>query len=230
MQIEKIKFENVDFYYNEDKKIFENINMNIPLNTTFWLHGALGSGKGTFLKLIMGMVIPTKGSLFINDIDTSKCSVQEFEKYRKLMGFSFDTGGLIYNKTLLENLTLPLIYHRFCSKTQACERVMHYLEKFEIQEFKDMRPAFIPPGVSKLALLIRSLIHYPELVLWNNPTMGLDEDYFPKVIDLVREFQKEHGLKHFFVASEDFEFMNVFSFELMNFEGTNVSILGQEAA
>ena len=144
------------------------------------------------------------------------------------MGVCFDHGGLVYNRTIEENLLLPLNYHHFCSQTEAKERVTHYLNQLKIIEFKDLRPAFVPAGVNRLVILLRSLIHFPELLLWNNPTMGLDEDFFKPVIELVREMKEHHGLKHIFIASEDFEFMNVFGFEILNFENGKITLLGQQ--
>jgi phospholipid/cholesterol/gamma-HCH transport system ATP-binding protein len=227
---EKIEMKNLSFKYGDGENIFEEVTTNIPLNRTYWLHGPVGSGKGTFLKFLLGLETPTSGSFIINDVDTANCYLQDFHPFKKRMGYCFDQGGLINNRTLFENLSLPLLYHGFCTEMKAKDRIHHYFNQCNIAQFAHQRPAFVPTGVYKLALLIRSLIHFPEMLIWNNPTMGLDEDNFTMVTDLLKEFQNDHGLKHVFMASEDFEFMNVLNFEIMNFADKKIDVVGGMAA
>ena len=123
MKINSLKFEGLEFGYPEQDLIFENVDFDFPLNQFVWVKAGYGSGRSTLLQLIAGLQQSTKGKYLINDQNVSEMSFEEFLPYRMNIGYGFDFGGLINNRTLLENLTLPLEYHKTCTRVQAEDRV-----------------------------------------------------------------------------------------------------------
>src|SRR5690606_33550704 len=121
----------------------------IPLGKNIFVTGKPGGGQSTLLKLIAVLVQPQSGSFFINDHDTTEMSFEEFLPIRLKIGYSFDYGGLFANRTLRENLMLPLLYHKICSESEAAERAQAFAEEFFFSSQEHQRPAMVSGGLRK---------------------------------------------------------------------------------
>lgn len=188
--IEKFEFVDVSFAFEGEDFILAHSNIQLPLGEIISLRGDRGSGRSTVLQMLAGLQTPTHGRMEINGLNLLDMSFDEFLPYRLKIGYTFDLGGLLSNRTIRENLLLPLNYHRICSPAQAQERVDYYLNKFGLQKAKDARPANVSGGVRKLACLIRSLLLEPEILLLDDLTVGISkplvEEYCQCIYDLRR--------------------------------------------
>ncbi|MBX2993178.1 MAG: ATP-binding cassette domain-containing protein [Bdellovibrionaceae bacterium] len=208
-KIEKLRFENVSFKFDGQDPVFENVDFDFPMNQMVWVKAEHGSGRSTLLQILAALQMPTKGNYLINDANVGEMSFEEFLPYRLAIGYGFDMGGLIHNRTLFENLILPLNYHKVLSPQEAGERVTHYMREFNLTKYKDQRPSFMPGGAKKLACLLRAVILHPQMVLLDDPTVGLPQDTALKFFDLLETLRKEGSLKHAFVSSFDEKFMGL---------------------
>ena len=118
----------------------------------------------------------TQGKLFYNNDDVLDYSFDEFQNYRLNVGYSFDYGGLLNNKTIKENILLPLHYHNELDAEEAEKRVEDYLARYMLEEFADLRPAMTPGYVRKLACVVRSLALDPEVLFLDGPTTAVDKE------------------------------------------------------
>lgn len=201
-QIRSLRLEKVVFGYEGRPAIFEDLNLDATQAPLVWLHGAPGLGKSSLLKILAGLVSPQSGHYWINDVDVLDLSFKEFLPYRLCIGYSFDTGGLLSNRTLYENLILPLLFHKRCAVHEAHARVMHWLERFDLARVKDLRPFAVTGGQRKSTVLLRSLIHHPQIVLLDDATSGLKQDGLDAFYDILEESMERFGLKHILFCGE----------------------------
>jgi ABC-type multidrug transport system ATPase subunit len=118
------------------------------------------------------------------------------------MGYGFDMGGLINNKTLAENILLPLQYHKIWSEDEIQARVTETIELFGLQRSRDLRPYAIPGSQRKLTCVIRAFVHEPQLVFLDDPLTGLKEDNINDLMTYIDEAFARRGLRQIFFTSE----------------------------
>ena len=136
--------------------------------------------------------------------------------FRLQIGYSFDYGGLINNRSLLENLTLPLLYHKTLEFNEARDRAMAVLKMFDIQKFAGERPAHVPGRVRKIICLLRPLMMRPQMLLMDDPSVGIGQDSTYVLVDLIHDLRKQGFLSHIFMSSYDEKFVNLFDHHILH--------------
>ena len=207
--IKEIKFENLVFSHDGGELLFENVDFQFPMNQIVWVRASGGAGRSSLLQLMAGLQLPLRGKYLINDENVAEMSFEEFLPYRLSIGYGFDFGGLINNQSLLENVTLPLLYHKILSPKEALVRAETYFEKLGITKYAHKRPALVPGGMRKLTCLVRALVTHPQLLLLDDPTVGLGQETALKYFDLIHELRGEGFLSHVFLSSFDERMMGL---------------------
>jgi ABC-type transporter Mla maintaining outer membrane lipid asymmetry ATPase subunit MlaF len=192
---------------NEGEVVFDGLSCDLPVDSVVWLRASSGGGKSHLMRLIAGLEEPDYGAYLINGEDVSILNFAQFSRWQRRIGFGFEFGGLLSNKTVEQNLMLPFFYHRHLSTAEAEARVSESLEHFGLMRFKDRRPAACSGGNRKSAVLARALVTWPELLLLDHPTAGLDEKGVQRLQSLIELHRRERGLRHIYIASEDEKFM-----------------------
>lgn len=206
-QINSLRFEGVFFQHEQNDPILNKADFEFPLNQNVLIQSLQGAGKSTLLQILAGLIVPNNGTYSINDSNVMDMTFEEFLPYRLAIGYTFDYGGLINNRTIFENLILPLLYHKLVDQKDATVRVMEVLKFFELEKFKDERPAHIPGRVRKIACLLRAMVVEPQVLLLDDPSVGLGLDTSLMFIDLLSVHRESKGLKHVFVSSYDEKFL-----------------------
>ncbi len=206
--IKSLKLQNISFSYAGGEKLFENLTHDLPLDRSVNFIGEQGCGRSTLFKLLVGLKDPISGTVLFNDQPMSEMSFEEFLPFRLRIGYSFDLGGLLNNKTILENLTLPLLYHKLATESEANRKAMDLLEKFGVENNANLRPSSVPGRTRKAAIVARSLILNPELLVLDDPTTGLSAEGKSALKELIIEHQVQHNLRHIYYISEDPEFQS----------------------
>lgn len=204
--IEELKFKNLTFSYDE-KIVFQNLTFDFVRSDPVILQGTIGGGKSTLMKLILGLLPITGGDYIINGHRVNELSFSEFDLYRLNMGFAFDNGGLINNRTLYENFMLPIEYHNYLPTSDCRQHINDYFNYFQLDEFKHLRPAFVSSGVRKAASLIKAFLLEPEIILLNNPTVGLNPEHHMLLVSLINDHKRNKNLKNLIVISDDKDFI-----------------------
>lgn len=205
--IKSLQFKNLSFQYDASHVILDAVDFEFPMFKTVWFHAPSGHGRSSLLQILGALLEPSQGQYLINDLDLNETTFEEFLPYRLKIGYGFDFGGLLNNRTILENLTLPLMYHKILPPHQAEERALEYLGFMGLKRYKDARPAVVPGGVRKLTCMIRALILHPEVLLLDDPSVGMNEDAVLKFFDLVRKVKEKGALQHVFISSFDAKLM-----------------------
>lgn len=211
--IHSMKFENLTFGFEGTAPLFENISFEIPKSRAVWVRSPGGRGKSSLLRLLAGLTVPQAGQYLINGLPVGDMSFEDFLGFRMNMGYGFDMGGLMNNKSLFENLMLPLQYHKLVSEEEAHERVQAAIDMFGMQQSRDLRPYSVSGSQRKIACIIRAFIHWPQVVFLDDPVTGLKEDNLNDLIYFVEESFATRGLKQMFFTSETPELATKFKAE-----------------
>ena len=217
--ITSLRFEGLTFAHETSDPTLKNVDFEFPSDKVIWLKSGEGAGKSTVLQLLAGLLMPQSGSYLINDDNVGEMSFEEFLAYRLAIGYTFDYGGLISNRTVQDNLLLPLHYHELIPHKEAKIRVDDYIKRFDLEKFKNERPAHVPGRVRKLTCLLRALVIHPQMLLMDDPSVGLGAETASLFAEVINE-QKEAGtLKHIFVSSYDEKFMSFFDYDIVHIDG-----------
>lgn len=218
IKIESLRFEGVQFKFEGQDSILNRTDFEFPVGEIVWIKSTEGAGKSTVLQVLAGLEIPQSGKYLINQNNVTDMSFEEFLPYRLNIGYSFDYGGLISNRTVFDNLMLPLVYHRLLPFNQAKKRVTEILEKFDIQGLANERPAHIPGRVRKLTCLLRAVITEPQMILMDDPSVGLSQSALETFVEHVHELREKGHCQHTFISSYDEQFMNLFNYQLVHLD------------
>src|ERR1035437_3338123 len=176
----------------DDLLVLENINESIRRGENLVVFGRSGSGKSVLLKCIIGLMHPDNGEIFINGQNVQKLSIKELDKVRKNIGFLFQGAALYDSMTIRENLSFPLKRHfDHMTPIQVEEKVRATLYLVSLEEAIDKMPSELSGGMKKRIGLARSIITDPELMLYDEPTTGLDPITTKEISELIINLQKK---------------------------------------
>jgi phospholipid/cholesterol/gamma-HCH transport system ATP-binding protein len=145
----------------------------LPGTTTVVL-GASGSGKTVLMKHIMGLFKPDRGEVIVDGENISAMDRQQLSKFRTRMGMVFQNSALFDSLTVGENVAFPLREHTKLSEEEIQKRVRDTLAIVELHGVEDKYPAELSGGMRKRVGLARAIVREPKIVLYDEPTTGLD--------------------------------------------------------
>lgn len=213
-QITSFELDDMSFSFDPSAPpIFEGVTFVMPTSRAVWVRSPGGRGKSTLLKILAGLLGPTNGHFLINGLRVDDMSFEDFLGYRLNMGYGFDMGGLLNNKTIAENLMLPLLYHKLVSVDEAAARVDKVIDMFGMQSIANNRPFAISGSQRKLTCVVRAFVHSPQVVFLDDPVTGLKQDNLNDLFQYVEEGFADRGLKQVFFTSENPEFAKRFAAE-----------------
>ncbi len=211
VEIQSVALENASIGYTLDDSVAQNVNFELPLGKNYWLKGESGAGKSALLKIFSSLLVPPAGYLKINNSAVSEMAFEEFLPYRLNIGYGFDFGGLLNNKTLFENMILPLEYHQEISRNDAKERVESYFEFFGIASYKNIRPALVGGSFRKLTCILRAFVQKPKLILLDDITTGLSEGHLKNLVKWIHSYRDENPKCTIIITAQDSFLMNKIS-------------------
>jgi phospholipid/cholesterol/gamma-HCH transport system ATP-binding protein len=152
--------------------------------------GRSGCGKSVLLKHVIGLMQPEKGHVYINGSDLTKMKEKDLNKLRKKFGMVFQGAALFDSLSVGENVALPLREHTNLSDSEIGERVRGKLSLVELEGIEDARPSSLSGGMKKRVGLARAIAMDPEIVLYDEPTTGLDPIMADAINSLIRNLQE----------------------------------------
>jgi phospholipid/cholesterol/gamma-HCH transport system ATP-binding protein len=154
--------------------IWSDVTLTLPPGEVSALLGPSGTGKSVFLKTLIGLLKPEKGSIVIHDTDLVRCSENKLYELRKLFGVLFQDGALFGSMNLFDNIAFPLREHTKKSEAQIKDIVAEKMEMVGLTGDERKLPGEISGGMRKRAGLARALVLNPEIILFDEPDSGLD--------------------------------------------------------
>ena len=202
--ITSISLDKVIFKYSDAlKPTFDNLSVTLPVDQNILIAGEVGQGTSTLLKLIAVVHQPQQGAVLINGFNTSQMSFEEFLPLRNKIGYTFDYGGLFANRSLLENMTLPLLYHNTFTYDESCELGIKMAAHFGFTNKLNEKPASVTGGLRKLVSVLRTLMMNPEMLVMDDPFMGVDSQNVARLIRILNERRERGEIRHLFLTSRD---------------------------
>ena len=156
------------------QRIWEDVTMEIPAGEVSVLLGPSGTGKSVFLKSLIGLLKPERGSVIVDGTDITECSAKELYEIRRLFGVMFQDGALFGSMNIYDNTAFPLREHTKKKESEIRDIVMEKLEMVGLAGDEKKFPGEISGGMRKRAGLARSLVLDPEIILCDEPDSGLD--------------------------------------------------------
>lgn len=155
--------------------------------------GRSGSGKSVLIKCIIGLLKPRSGSITVSGQDILAMNHDELDKMRIQIGFLFQSNALYDSMTVRENLEFPMRRHGLeLDEKDAEGRVLEALANVGLEHTVDMMPAELSGGMKKRVALARTLILKPDIILYDEPTTGLDPVTSREISDLMNELHEKY--------------------------------------
>jgi phospholipid/cholesterol/gamma-HCH transport system ATP-binding protein len=188
------RFEHVNFSYNESAQILKDVTFDVHRGETLVILGGSGSGKSTILRLLMGLLFTDEGRITFNGVDLSKAKEGELTELRHSMGMVFQEGALFDSLTVGENVGYYLLEHGMDNKKDLPEvekRVRDILRLVGLEETIDKMPSELSGGMRRRVAAARTLIYSPDLILYDEPTTGLDPATCENICKVMNDIKNE---------------------------------------
>jgi phospholipid/cholesterol/gamma-HCH transport system ATP-binding protein len=174
------------------KQVLHDVSFSVGRGEAICVLGRSGTGKSVTLKLMIALLKPDRGHIWIGEDDITQLEGKELSRTRRKMGFLFQSAALFDSLSLHDNLALPLRRLTDKSKQEIEEAVDHALGQVGLQGDKHKMPVELSGGMKKRAGLARALVFEPEILLVDEPSSGLDRITASEIDDLLLERKTKH--------------------------------------
>jgi phospholipid/cholesterol/gamma-HCH transport system ATP-binding protein len=186
----------------DGQKVLNGVNLTIADREVTAIIGKSGGGKSVFLKHLIGLLKPDSGNILIDGEDITRLSGRELDKVREKLGVLFQGGALFDSFTVYENVAFPLKEKTKLGRKDIRERVLQALEDVGLRGMEKKYPAEISGGMKKRVALARALITEPTVVLFDEPTTGLDPIILHSIHKLIIMTHKKYGFTGIIISHE----------------------------
>lgn len=172
--------------------VLKDISFNLQKGENLTVLGKSGSGKSVLIKCMVGLIPPDEGKVILLGKNISELSSTELNALRKKIGFLFQSAALYDSMSVRENLEFPLRDTKFKTEKEKNDLVTEALENVGLKDAIDLMPAELSGGMRKRIGLARTLILKPEIILYDEPTTGLDPITSKEISQLILQIQKKY--------------------------------------
>ncbi|VAX24724.1 Phospholipid ABC transporter ATP-binding protein MlaF [hydrothermal vent metagenome] len=176
-----------------DKVVLDGASLSIRRGESMVIIGGSGSGKSVLIKHMIGLLTPDAGKALVNGQDVAKLNEKELDQLRRKFGMLFQGAALFDSLTIGENVGFALREHTNKSKRDIEKIVTEKLELVGLQGVENLKPAELSGGMKKRAGLARAIAMDPEIILYDEPTTGLDPVMCDQINELIVSLQKKIG-------------------------------------
>ncbi|MBI0098662.1 MULTISPECIES: cell division ATP-binding protein FtsE [unclassified Snodgrassella] len=184
-----IRFEQVSKTYPGGFTALKNLSFSISKGEMIFIAGHSGAGKSTILKLISGIVKPTKGKVWLNNQDLGRLNDNQLGYLRQHIGIVFQDHKLLFDRNVLQNVMLPLRITGY-ERKQAERRARIAIEKVGLSGRELADPITLSGGEQQRLCIARAVVHQPSLLIADEPSANLDRAYALDIMELFKTFHE----------------------------------------
>ncbi len=195
--------------HQDERLIFDNINLSISKGDFIYLVGETGSGKSSLVKSFYAEVSVSAGNIFVTDYNLNKLNKNEIPSLRRDLGIVFQDFQLLSDRTINENLEFVLKATGWKNKDEISNRINEVLESVHLENYNTKMPHELSGGEKQRAAIARSLLNRPKVILADEPTGSLDPKKSEKIVELLKEINEKGTTV--VIATHDYEIIKKFS-------------------
>ena len=184
-----VEFKNISFSYSKDSGVYD-IDLKVDDNEFCFLVGPTGSGKSSLLKMIYFDILPSEGEIDVLGYNSKKTRKSSIHKLRKKIGVIFQDYKLLKQRTVYENIALPL-HINGVGRKKIKDNVEEALELTDLLDYQDKYPNQLSGGEQQRVCIARAIVKNPELILADEPTGNLDPAAAHKILKILEQINKE---------------------------------------
>jgi phospholipid/cholesterol/gamma-HCH transport system ATP-binding protein len=176
----------------DTQKVLQGVDLDISRGETLVLVGPSGEGKSVLLKHIIGLLSPDSGSILFDGTSLCGLTERQLAPLRRRIGYLFQNSALFDSLTVAQNVAFPLIEAGIKDRSEIDSRVEEALEVVELHAHKDKMPINLSGGMRKRVGIARAIVGRPEIILYDEPTAGLDPIVTDVIDHLIKRLQKRY--------------------------------------
>ncbi len=185
-----IKLQNLTKYFDK-LKILEGVTLEIPDGDSLAVIGPSGCGKSTLLRLLIRLDRPTGGAITVDNQDISRLTDEGLIRLRQKVGLIFQSSALFDSMNVFENVAFGLRQHGKLSEREIRRKVMEKLDMVELEKTEKLMPDELSGGMRRRVSIARTLAFDPKMILYDEPTTGLDPITSVTIEDLMMKLTRE---------------------------------------
>lgn len=198
---ELVRIENLTFRRGE-RTIFSELSLTIPRGQVIAILGGSGVGKTTILNLIGGRLAPESGRVIVDDQDVHQLPTSELYTLRKRMGMLFQSGALLTDLNVFDNVAFPVREHTKLPESLIHHLILLKLELVGLRGARDLMPSELSGGMARRVALARAIVLDPMMVMYDEPFAGLDPISMGVTVKLIRELNDVLGMTSVIVTHD----------------------------
>jgi phospholipid/cholesterol/gamma-HCH transport system ATP-binding protein len=206
------------------QEVLRGVSLKVQTGEFLALVGLSGSGKSVLLKHIVKLVQPDRGRVLVNGQDVNTISGPDLEQLRSRIGYVFQSGALFDSMNVFENVAFPLREKTKMTETAIRRRVLAELDLVGLNGAEEKFPAHLSGGMIKRVALARTLVRDPEIVLFDEPTTGLDPIVSNSILSLFKTVHERLKLTGILVSHEVPQIFSIVEKVAMLHEGNIVAM------
>lgn len=184
------------------KKVLQGVNLDLKQGETLAVIGQSGSGKSVLIKHIIGILKPDKGQIFVDGVEITGLKDDELHKITRRFGMLFQGVALFDSMTVAQNVSFGLERYTDFSKERIQELVVESLDKVGLKECEKLMPLELSGGMRKRVGLARAIAYRPDIILYDEPSTGIDPIRADAINDLINMMKREMSVSTIIITHD----------------------------
>ena len=210
------------------KKVLQGVNLDLKQGETLAVIGQSGSGKSVLIKHIIGILRPDKGQIFVDGVEITSLKDDELHKITRRFGMLFQGVALFDSMTVAQNVSFGLERHTDFSQERIQELVAESLDKVGLKECEGLMPHELSGGMRKRVGLARAISYRPDIILYDEPSTGIDPIRADAINDLINMMKREMNVSTIVITHDIVSAYKVADKIAMLYEGKIVEAAAPE--